>query len=805
MAFRLALRALFRRPAFTLLAVGALALGIGGTTAVYSLVHGVLVEGLPFEEAHRVVTPDVRSPQGYLISISIPNYRDWGERSRSFEAWGGSAGWSFIRQDAEGGAQLLNSRLVIGDFFDALRLRPAVGRLFTGAETEPGAAPIAVLGHGFWQRAYGGDPGVVGRPLATDEFTATIVGVLPPGAGYPSPEIEAYIPMGVLGDELPWDDRHSSFGTRALARLAPGIAVEEAQADLARVAAEVEAEVGTAVAQPELRRLDDLFLGDIRTGLWILMAAVGLLLLIACANVASLALARAEGRGSELAVRTALGAGRGRLARLLLAESAVLAAAGGLLGIAIAAAAVRVLPGLLPLDIPALVLGRVALTGPVLAFAVAVTALSGLLFGLVPAVRIGAARETTRLRNGTRATSGRDARRTRDGLVVMQVALSLVLLVAAGLLTKSLGRLASVEKGFVAEDVITARLQAPEGAFDSFERRLAFYDALTADLEGSPGIRSAAATLLVPLTPRSWERAIAPEGAESLDLGDMPSVLYNVVSERYFQTLGVPVLRGRGFEAGDAAGGERVVIIDETMAERFWPGEEAVGKRVTFEQHGQAGPREWLTVVGVVSNVRHYELETPSRIQAYVPMRQAGPMGLSVALKTRPGAAAAAAQRLRAAVAALQPGMAITELRPLEEIVSDELGPTRALGTLTAVFATFALLLAALGIFGALSLAVARRRKELGVRLAVGATPSQVVTLVARYAFLLAGVGAAAGIMAALAASRVLGSLLYEVRPFDPGVYGLVTVTMLSIGAVAAVAPGLRAARVDPARVLREE
>ncbi|HUG42321.1 MAG TPA: ADOP family duplicated permease [Longimicrobiales bacterium] len=806
MNVRLALRALARRPAFALLATGALALGIGGTTAVYSLVHTVLVEGLPYEEAHRVVTPDVRSPQGYLISLSIPNYRDWGGRSRSFEAWGGSAGWSFIRPDAEGGAQLLNARLVLGDFFAALRFRPAAGRLFTGAETEPGAAPVAVLGHAFWQRAYGGDPDVVGRTLATDQFTATIVGVLPSGAGYPSPEVEAYIPMGVLGDELPWDSRHSSFGTRAIARLAPGATVEAAQADLARVAAEVRAEVGMPVATPELRRLDDLFLGDVRAGLRVLMGAVGLLLLIACANVASLALARAEGRAGELAVRTALGAGRGRLVRLLLIESAVLAAAGGILGVAIAAAAVRVLPRLLPMDIPALVLGRVALSPAVLAFALAVTVLSGLLFGLVPALRIGAARETTGLRDGARATSGRDARRLRDGLVMTQVALSLVLLVAAGLLTKSLGRLAGVEKGFVAEDVITAaRLQAPEGAFDSFERRLAFYEALIAELEAAPDIRSAAATLLVPLTPRSWERGIAPEGAESLDLGDMPSVLYNVVSERYFETLGIPLLRGRGFEPGDREGAGRVVIIDETMAERFWPGEEPVGKRVTFEHHDPDRPREWLTVVGVVANVRHYELETPSRIQAYLPMRQAGPMGLGVAVKTRPGAGAAAAERLRSAVRALQPGIAITELRPLDDVVSDALGPTRALGTLTALFATFALLLAALGIFGALSLAVARRRRELGLRLAVGATPREIVALVARYALVLAGAGAAAGLAGGLGTSRVLGSLLYEVRPFDPAVYALVTLATLGVAAAAAIAPGARAARIDPARVLREE
>lgn len=804
MNLRLALRTLLRRPAFSLLAIGALALGVGGTTAVYSLVHNVLVEGLPFDDADRIVTPDVRSPQGYLISLSVPNYRDWADRSRSFEAWGASAGWSFIRSDAEGGAELLSARLVLGDVFDVLRLRPIRGRLFAGTETDRGAAPVAVIGHAFWQRAYGGDPAVVGRPLVTDEFTATIVGVLPPDIGYPSAEVDAYIPMGVLSDDLPWDTRHNSFGARALARLAPGVGVDAAQADLTRVAREVEAEEGEAVAMPELRRLDDLLLGDVRAGLWVLMGAVGLLLLIACANVANLALARGEGRGGELAVRAALGAGRRRLVGLLLTESAVLAAVGGALGLGIAAAAVRVLPGLLPLDIPALVVGRVALNPPVVLFALTVTALSALLFGLVPALRVGAAAEATRVHHGTRATTGRDARRLRDGLVVTQVALSLVLLIAAGLLTKSLGRLAGVDKGFVAADVITARLQAPDGAFDTPERRHAFYDALTADLEASPDVRSAAATLLLPLVPRSWERGIAPEGA-SLELNEMASVLYNVVSESYFETIGVPVVRGRTFGPADRDGAGLVAIVDETMAERFWPGEDPVGKRVTFFDHDHDRQGEWLTVVGVVANVRHYELENPSRIQVYVPMRQAGPMGLSMAVKTRPGAAGVAAERLRAAVAELQPGVAITEVRALDDVVAEELGPNRALGTLTALFATFALLLAALGIFGALSLAVARRRKELGVRLAVGATPGDVLRLVARYALVLAGVGAIIGIAGAIGANRVLASLLYDVQPFDPGVYGLVTVAMLGVAAAAAIAPAGRAMRVDPAMVLREE
>ena len=805
---RSTLRALFRRPGFTLLAVGALALGVGGTTAVYSLVHHVLIDGLPYEEPERLVTPDVRSSQGYLISLSIPYHRAWGDRSRSFSSWGSSAGWSFIRPGADR-SELLSVRLVLGDFFSTLGLRAELGRLPTAAETERGAAPAVVLGHAFWRRAFGGDPSVIGQPLLTDRFSGTIVGVLQAGAGYPSAEVEAYVPMGVL-DDLPWDDRGSSFGMRAVARLGPTATLESAQADLSRVAAELATEYGQPVPAPELRRLDDLFLGDVRDGLWTLMAAVGLLLLIACANVANLALARGEGRARELAVRAALGAARGRLVGLLLTESLLLATVGGALGIALAALVVGPLPSLLPLEVPALLAARVSLTPPVLVFGLTVTLLSAVLFGLLPALRLGLRGEPAGLHQGGRTaggSGGREARRLRDGLVVTQVALALVLLVGAGLLTRTLQRLSSVDKGFAAEEVITARLQAPEGTFDTPEGRYAFYDELLAELEASPDVQSAAATLLLPLVPRSWERGILPEHRpwtpESLE-----SVLYNVVSPGYFTTLGIPLVLGRGFEPGDRDGPPRVVVIDQTMAEKFWPGEDPIGQRVSFEMHsgGQGPPApEWLNVVGVAANVRHYELQSPSRIQVYVPMRQAPPTGLSVAVQHRPGAEAAATELLRRSVATLQPGIAVTNLRPLDAIVSDALGPTRALGALVVLFGACAVLLAALGIFGVLSLAVARRRQELGVRMAVGATPAGVLQLVARYGIGLAAIGSGLGILVALAANRFIGSLLFEVTSFDPLVYATVTVAMLAVAAAAAMVPAARAARTDPARVLREE
>ncbi|MDP3909413.1 MAG: ABC transporter permease [Gemmatimonadales bacterium] len=802
---RAALRSLLRRPGFTLLAVGALALGVGATTAVYALVHHVLITGLPYEEPNRLVTPDVRSPQGYQISLSIPYYQAWSERSRSFSHWGGWAGWSFVRPGPEG-SEFQQVGLVLGDFFEALGLRPALGRLPTGVETWRGAEPQVVLGNAYWRRAFDSDPGVIGQSFPTDRFVGTIVGVLPPGAGYPSAEVEAYVPMGVL-DDLSWDERWNSFGMRAVARLAPGVTLPAAQVDLDRVAAELAAEYGEPVATPQLRPLDDLFLGNVREGLWTLMAAVGLLLLIACANVANLALARGEGRARELALRAALGAGRRRLAGLLLAESFLLAGVGGAAGVLAAALVVGPLPSLLPLDLPALLAARVSLNAPVLAFALGVTVLSAALFGLLPALRLGVRGEPARLHQGSRTAGGvggRDVRRLRDGLVVTQVALSLVLLVGAGLLGRSLQRLAGVEKGFASQDVVTARLQAQRGTFETPESRHAFYEALLSELESSPDVVSAAATLLIPLVPRNWERLIAPEGA-SLDLNDMASVLYNVVSPGYFETFGISIRQGRAIEPYDRGDGERIVVIDETMAARFWPGENAIGKRVTFNDGDEGEPIEWLTVAGVVPNTRHYELENPSRIQVYVPMRQAPPMGLSVAVRHRPGREAAAAQLLRRSVTALEPGIAVTDLRPLDARVADALEARRSLGMLVVLFGASAVLLAALGIFGVLSLAVARRRQELGVRMAVGATPGNVLRLVARYGVGLAAIGSGIGLVGALVANRFIGSLLFEVGSFDPLVYTAVTVAMLVVAGAAAMAPAVRAARTDPARVLREE
>lgn len=803
--FRAGARVFIRRPAYSVLVVATLALGIGGATAIFSLVHGILLRPLPYAEPSRIVTPDARSPQGYLISLSMPNYRDWRDQSRSFTTFGAYDGQSFVRETRDG-AETVEGRLVLGDFFETLGLEAEVGRLIPGDDTGPGAEAVAVLGHAFWQRVFGGDPEVLGRTLVLDQRPYSVVGVLPEGVGFPRPDVDVYVPMGLFSESLPWFNRGSSFGARALARLAPGVTLSQAQEDMNRVTAAIASDEGEPVATAELRTLSDLLVGGVRKGLWLLMGGVLLVLAIAGANVANLALARGEARAAELAVRRALGASTGDVARLVVAENLALALVGGGLGLSLAAGVVGLLPAVLPLRIPDLMRGGVGVSAPVVLFAGGVTVLVGVVFALIPALRGALAAGT--LRHGARTTGGVTARRTRDALVVAQVALSFVLLASSGVLLRSLHRLSSVDKGFQDEGVFTARIAQPRGAFDSAESWQLFYDQLLEQVGRTPEVEAVAASLLVPLTSRSWERGALPDNVP-YDEDEAPSVLFNVVSEDYFQVMGTPLLRGRAFRRSDADDAPLVAVVDESMAQRFWPGEDPVGKRVTLlESRGDGDDAVvWRTVVGVVPNVRHYELASPSRIQAWIPMRQAlrvSGVTMTVLARTS-GRGGGVGEVVRRAVAGLRPDIPVSEARMLSTLVADDLGESRALSATTTLFGTVAAALAALGIFGILSLAVARRAREMGLRMAVGARPGDVVGMVLRRGLALTAVGVLVGAVASVATGRILGSVLYQVRPWDTAVLSVVVATLAAVAVAASLHPALRAARTAPAEVLRQE
>jgi putative ABC transport system permease protein len=801
-----AVRSLRGRPGFTFSAVLTLALGMGAATTVFSLVDGVLLKPLPYRDAGQLVVVDAVSAAGYGISLSVPNYFGWQERNRSFTSFTAAAGGT-ARLVRDGTAELLQRQMVIGDFFGTLGLDPLIGRVFGPHETHAGAESLVVLGHAFWQRAFGGDASVIGSSITLGARAWTITGVLRPGEGYPSANVDLYVPMGALAASLPWDDPESSFGARAVARLRPGVDLAAAQVDMRRVTDEIEAEFGRDFVTALVHPFSDLFNASLRTPALVLGGAVFFVLLIAAANVANLLLVRGEDRRREMAVRAALGASRAALVRQLLVESMILSVAGALAGIAFTALALRFLPQLAGSLLPSILVPRIAIDLRVVGAAAGIAALTGLGFGALPALGASRSAPGSELREGGRGTGDVRARRARSFLVAAEVGLALALLVCAGLMIESLSRLRSSDSGFSAAGVASARVHA--GPFETREQWLQFYGSLRERLEAQPDVGNAAVTLLVPLADRSWEQSIIPEGAPVLpNAGE--SVLFNTVSPEYFATLGIQFVRGRGFGPGDTNASPPVAVIDETMAEKFWPGDDPIGKRVAFElvpgSTMDSPVPVYRTVVGVVPNLRHYDLRTPSRIQVYVPFAQTlEAWGMGMHVLARGGDAAAIARRIPAIVREQDPLVPLSEVRPLEVYRADSIARERMLGVLLAAFGVTALLLACVGVAGVIGVAVTRQRREIGVRLAMGARPGQVVRMFVGQSLRMAGAGAFVGLFVAAALSRALASLLYGVRPFDLRTYGLAAAVLLLTAMLAAFIPARRAARVDPSSSLRAE
>ncbi len=802
---RFALRSLAKHPGFTAVGTLTIALAVAGNTTIFAVLKALVLDPLPFRNPQELVTLDVRSTRGFLISNSIPNYRDWGA-SRAFRTVGASAGWGMILTGRDQ-AQVLNLRAVLGDFFGTLGVTAYRGRLLTAVETEPGAEATIVLGYRFWLSRLGGDPGIVGQTLLLDQRPYVVVGVLPAGFGYPSPEVDAYVPMGSIPG-LPWDDRESSFGTRAIARLAPATTPALAQQDLDRITRAIAAQVGQPIAHPELRTLTDFYVHDLQRQTWVLMGAVGFVLLIAVANVGSLVLARGENRRREIAVRAALGARRRELVRVLLSESIALSFLGGILGLGLAYAAVRALVPLLPSAIPQLLTARISLDGGVLLFTLTLTTVAGLLFGTVPAVRASDLELAVELREGTRGSSRRQ--HMRSALVVAEVALSLVLLIGAGLMLESLQNLRTVDKGFDAENVLTARVGLARQRYSTQESWRGFFEELLPRAAALPGVRTAALALLLPLADRSWEMGVLPDNVP-YDRTHSESVLYNLVSPGYFQAMGIPFLKGRNFAPADRDGAPLVAVIDETMAKKFWPGEDPIGKRVTWETVDNSNRLDatpvWRTVVGVVKNVRHYELANPSRIQVYIPLQQtlnAWGMGLNVILKTDVPPRSLV-EPLRREVARLDVDVPLSAAQPLEDYVDGDVSGNRVMSVLLATFGGVALLLAGVGIFGLVSYSVAQRRREIGIRMALGADAREVLGWIGKLGLGLAGTGAAIGVLAAAGLTRLLSTLLYQVSPLDPVLYAGLAMLLIAVALLATYLPARRAARTDPATVLKQE
>ncbi len=800
---RHAIRSLVRARWSTILQLATIAIGVGGLSAVFAVVGAVVLRPLPYERSGELVTIEVTSSRGFSISTSIPNYRDWRDRNRTLAAYGGMAGWNF-RLTRSGETRILDGAAVYGDLFGVLRLRPALGRVIEAPETEPGSPPVLMLGHSTWRTLFAGDSSLVGTAVTLDGVPHTVVGVLPRDFAFPRTEPAVIVNMGAI-EGLPWDDRVSSFGTRIFARLKPGTSLAAAAEDIARVGRAVKEENGSLTALPSVRALPEYLLGNRDRQLWLLLGAVGIVMLIAIGNAGGLVLARAADRRRDVAVRLALGGARADLRRQFTVETVVLMLLGGALGLMFAVGLVEALVPLLPADLPQSLIDRITIDLRTIMVTLVSCLAAGVIFGLAAARHSAPPRLLETLRGGAQSIVA-PRTRARSALLAGETALSMILAIGAGLLLASFLRLRDSDKGFSDAGLLMARVTPSAGASASREAWLAHYVSLLDRARALPGVQGASASLLMPLTDRSWEQSVQRYGsAEST--ADWPSVLYNIVSEDYFSTLGVPILQGRTFTDADRHDAAPVAVIDETMADRFWPGENPLGQRITIGERGADSAYIYRTVVGVAKNVRHYTLREPSRIQVYVPLRQTLSrfgMSLNVVVKATvpPGSLVAP---LRRVVSAADPGSAAWDIHPVSYYLSRSISGERTLGVITIWLAVVASLVTAVGLFGLVSYAVVQRRREIALRLALGARPGEVVGMITWSGASMAIIGVAIGLVVALALSRFLSASLYGVTPLDPVVYAFCAGGVLAVTALASLVPALAARRLAPAAVLRED
>lgn len=795
---RFGLRTLVRNPATSLLAMLTLALGIGANSAIFSVVNRVLLDPLPYPQPDELIVLVESAPKlGFpRFSTSPPNFDDFRRQNRSFEHL---SAYRRERLNLTGREQpeVILGAAVSPDFFRMLKVDPAPGRGFRDEEGRPGQARAAVLSHGLWQRLFGGDPGIVGRPITLNGESYTVVGVAPRGFELPR-RTEIWVPLAL---DLANEARGAHF-LGVIGRLKSGVGLEKAETEMIGIAARLEKQYPETNSEwtVDLIPLREMVVEDIRPILMILLVAVAFVLLIACANVANLLLARVASRERELAVRAALGASRGRLVRQMLVETALLFVAGGLLGLLLAHWGVKALIALDPENIPRA--QEIGVDGRVLAFTFLVSLATGLLFGLVPALSATGRRLYEALKEGGRAMAGGvHGRLVRNLLVGFEVAVALVLLVCAGLLIQSFARLSGVDPGFKPEGVLTARVSIPELKYPDEERQALFYEQLLERLSAIPGVEQAAAIYPLPLSGSDMSLAFTVEGRPAPPPAEVPSTNIRVISPDYFRAMGIPLVRGRAFEPRDREGAEDVLIINQTMASRIWPGENPLGKRITF---GDPADPEWRTVVGVVGDVRHDTLDQEKASEAYWPVAQ-GPFTDAVLVLRTAGDPVQLAGPLREGVRAVDRDLPLERIQPMEQVVSEALAQSRFKTLLLGLFAGLALGLAAVGVYGVVSYSVAQRTHEMGIRLALGARPGQVRRMVLLQGMRVVLISSAVGLALALYATRFLREQVYGVSATDPVTFAIVPLVLLAVALVANLVPALRATRVDPLEALRYE
>jgi len=799
---RFGARMLMKEPGFTLIAVITLALGIGVNTAIFSVVNSVLLRPLPFDEAERLVRVYVTVPARGIRTnpASWPNFADWRAQNSVFDAMAAYSGANATFTGGEAPEQI-EGVAASGDLFAVLNAQPMAGRVFLRADEEPGANDVIVISHGLWQRSFNGDPKIVGRQVTLDATGYTVIGVMPRGFHFPldQSKVDYWVPLN------PRSETNQERGANYLnvtARLKKGVSIEQAQAEMTAIASRLEQEYRdrNAGRGMNIAPLHESLVGDVRRALLVLLAAVGFVLLIACANVANLQLARAASRGRELAIRTALGAGRGRIVRQLLTESLMIAAIGGAIGLLLAAWGVDLLVATMPEDIPRA--GGIGLDARALGFTAAVTLLTGLAFGLAPTLQSSKADLTESLKDGGRgASEGARRNRTRSLLVVTEVALSLVLLAGAGLLIKSFRRLLDVNPGLNPNGVLTASVALPSGKYPEEARQSAFFQQALNRIAALPGVEAVGVVDPMPLGGSMAMNILSIEGRPPLQPGERLVTNSRVISADYLKAMGIPLLRGRALIERDNVDAPQVMLINESFARRYFPNADPLGQRIRLT----IAANFVAEVVGIVGDVKHQGLEREAGPEAYVSYLQVPNPIMSLIVRASSGDPTSLTGSIRQAVGQVDKDQPLYDVKPMMEWLSESVARQRFNMLLLAVFAAVALLLAAIGVYGVISYSVAQRTHEIGIRMALGAQRGDVLKLVVGQGLALTLVGVACGVAGAFGLTRLMEGLLFRVTATDPLTFIGVAALIVIVTLLACYIPARRAAKVDPLVALRCE
>ncbi len=800
---RYGIRTLAKNPGFTIVGVLTLALGIGANTAIFSVVDAVLLRPLPYPQADRLFTVYQTLPQDSAqnTGVSYPNYLDWTQQNEAFESIAAVRG-NVLALSGQGEPTYIQTGSVTSNYFDVLRAKPLLGRTLQPFDDALDASPVVVMSESLWRARFGADPAIVGRTITLDQHPITVAGIVPAyfHPSVPDGAAQLWVPLRQDGVFSDMRGRRGGHYLSALGRLKPGVTAAQAQSEMAAL------EQRLAQQYPDENKgwgmrivsLQADMAGNVRTALLVLLGAVGFVFLIACANVASLQLARAASRRKEIAIRVALGAGRQRLLRQFLTESLLLSVIGGVVGLVLAFEALQGLIAWLPADLPRV--SEIHVEGRVLAFGLALSVLSGVIFGLAPAWHGTESRLAEALEGARGAGEERTSHRARNAFVIAEMALAIVLLVGAGLLIRSFARLQQVNVGFNPAQLLTAQIGLPRAQYAKPEQWISFYRQTLERMNALPGAQEAAVAVPLPLSVSYINLAFEIEGRPPREKSDSPTADLVAISPNYFHVMQVPLMRGREFGDTDSESGPKVCVISSSLAQQLFPNESALGQRILIG-YPTSSSRE---IVGIVGDVKDSDLSARQSAQIYVPFVQNPFWATDIAVRSH-GNPSALGGALREQIRAIDPALPVAGVQPMAEVIGSSIAQPRFRTALLSLFGAAALLLAAIGIYGVLAYTVAQQTREIGIRMALGANPGTVLRLVLARGLRLAGAGTLIGVLAALMLTQLLNSLLFGVSATDPLTFAAVAGLLLGVAVLACYVPARRAMRVDPMVALRCE